>query len=212
MRKKMIIGATAGALSLTGMAVAVPALAAPGTTAEAASTAADRIRDALSGLVSDGSISQEQADEVADTLAESGPGGRGGHHGAGRLDLSAAAGALGLSEEQPHTALRPEGTTLADVAEAQGVATDTLLDALVQAEEERIAEAVEQGRITHEQADERLADVEERMAERIERTFPGRGGGKVPRGNAADPGSSTDGTHSTDGTESTEETEQTPAD
>ena len=186
MRKKIVIGATAGALTLTGLAVAVPALAAPAATAEAAATAADRIRNALSGLVSDGSITQEQADEVAGTLAESGLGGHGGHSGRG-LDLSAAAGVLGLTEEELRTALEPEGTTLADVAEDHGVAPADLVDALVQAVEERVAEAVEEGRITQAQADERLADVEERVTERIESTDLGRGGGQGPRGDGAFP-------------------------
>lgn len=191
MRKKIVIGATAGALTLTGLAVAVPALAAPAATAEAAATAADRIRDALSGLVSDGSITQEQADEVAGTLAESGLGGHGGHSGGhsggGRMALSTAAEALGMSEAELRAALEPEGTTLADVAEDRGVATGTLVDALVQAAEERVAEAVEEGRITQEQADERLADVEERVTERIESTDLGRGGGQGPRGDGAFP-------------------------
>ncbi|MGY2066084.1 hypothetical protein [Blastococcus sp. SYSU DS0619] len=201
MRKKIVVGAAAGALTLTGLAVAVPALAAPAATAEAAAGATDRIRDALSGLVSDGSLTQEQADQVAGTLAEQGLGGRGGHPGGGWLDLSAAAGALGLTEEELRTALEPDGTTLADVAEDQGVAAEDLVDALVLAEEERIAEAVEEGRLTQEQADERLADVETRVTERIESTHLGRGG----RGDRGDDASRSSA-------QSTESTEETPAD
>jgi hypothetical protein len=165
-RKKLIIATTAGALALTGLAVAAPALADPDTSGGADSSVVERITDALAGLVSDGSLSQEQADEVATTLSEAGIGGHGGHHG-GRLGLEAAAAALGMSEDELRTALEPEGTTLAQVAEDQGVAVDTLIDALVRAQEERIAAAVEDGRLTQDEADERLADLEERVTERV---------------------------------------------
>jgi hypothetical protein len=154
--------------------------------------------------VADGSLTQEQADEVAGTLAESGVGGHRGGSG-GRLDLSAAATALGMSEEALRTALQTGGTTLADVAEDQGVAVDALVDALVQAEQDRIAAAVEDGRLTQEEADERLADLAERVTERVQSAGLGRGpGGHGPRG----------GDRDETGDGSTRETpaEETPAD
>ena len=125
MRKKLIIATTAGVLTLGGLGLAVPALA---DTGNPAGTAVDRITEALSGLVSDGSITQEQADEVASTLDEAGIGHGGGHRGGG-FDLSAAATALGMSEDELRTALEADGTTLADVAGEQGVEVDTLVDA-----------------------------------------------------------------------------------
>ncbi|MGY2084919.1 hypothetical protein [Blastococcus sp. SYSU DS0539] len=179
MRKKLIIATTAGVLTLGGLAVAVPALAGPGT---AGGSAVDRITEALSGLVSDGSITQEQADEVATTLDEAGIGDRGGHRGGG-LDLAAAATVLGMTEDELHTALEADGTTLAQVAEEQGVAVDTLVDALATAQQERIAAAVEDGRLTQEQADERLADLEERVTERVNTEAPAdRDRGHGPHG------------------------------
>lgn len=167
MRKKLIIATTAGVLSLGGLAVAVPALADSGP----AGSAVDRITEALSGLVSDGSITQEQADEVASTLDEAGIG-HGGWHRDGGPGLSAAADALGMTEDELRTALQAEGTTLADVAEEQGVDVDTLIDALVTAQQERIAAAVEDGRLTQAEADERLADLEERVTERVNSEGP----------------------------------------
>ncbi len=175
MRKKLILATTAGALTLTGLAVAVPALAEDSPSGT--ESAVERITDALSGLVSDGSITQEQADEVATTLDEAGIGGHRGGHGA-RLDLSAAATALDMTEDELRSALEPEGTTLAEVAEDQDVPVDTLVDALVQAEEERVAQAVEDGRLTQEEADERLADVAERVTERVNSAAPPHGGGR----------------------------------
>ncbi|SOC49673.1 hypothetical protein SAMN05660748_2405 [Blastococcus aggregatus] len=199
MRTKLVIAATAGALTLSGLAVAVPALADEGSPA---GSAVERITGALSGLVSDGSITQEQADEVAGTLSEAGigvrgggPGGHGpggdgpgGGGGRGGVGLEAAATALGMSEDELRTALEADGTTLADVAEDQGVPVGTLVDALVAGGQERIADAVEDGRITQEQADERLADLEERITERVEQEMPGFGGHGPGghRGSAAD--------------------------
>ena len=162
MRKKLIIATTAGVLALGGgLAFAVPALAGD----ETSTTREDRIRDALAGLVEDGSITDAQADEVATTLAGSGLGGHG--HGGGRLDLSAAATALGMTEDELREALQADDTSLADVAGQQGVEVDALVDALVAAQQERIDQAVEDGDLTQEQADERLADLVERVTEAV---------------------------------------------
>jgi hypothetical protein len=179
-RKKLIIASTAGVLMLTGVAVAVPVLA---DTDASGQSAVDRIRDALSGLVDDGSLTEEQADEVATTLGEAGIGGHGGHHG-GRLGLETAATALDMTEEELRTALEVDGTSLAEVAEDEGVDVDTLVEALVQAEQDRIAQAVEDGRLTQEEADERLADLEARVTERVtsEDLFPAGGRGRGPHG------------------------------
>ncbi|MCF6733845.1 hypothetical protein [Blastococcus sp. KM273129] len=175
MRRRLIIATTAGALALGGgLAVAVPALA----DGDAPTAREDRIRDALGGLVDDGTLTGAQADEVAATLAERGLGG--GHGHGRRPGLDAAAAALGLTGEELREALATEGTSLADVAEQQGVAVDALVDALVTAQRERLAQAVEDGHLTQEEADERLADLEERVAERVadeERGPGGRGGG-----------------------------------
>ncbi|MGY1639195.1 hypothetical protein ACI78V_21315 [Geodermatophilus sp. SYSU D00742] len=186
MRRKFVITTTtAGVLALSGLAVAAPALADTGGTAAAASSAVDRIRDALSGLVSDGSITEEQADEVAGTLGRAGLGDRGGH-GGGRLDLPVAATTLGMTEEELRTALAADGATLASVAEDRGVARDTVVAALTDAARQRTAAAVEDGRLTQEQADERLADLPERISERVEGTGPGDRGGERPDGAAGD--------------------------
>jgi polyhydroxyalkanoate synthesis regulator phasin len=195
MRSKLIIATTAGVLTLGGLAVAVPALADSGATG----SAVDRITTALSGLVSDGSLTQEQADEVATTLDGAGigaPGGPGGHGpGGGRLDLSAAATALGISEDDLRTALDVEGTSLADVAAQRGVAVDTVVDALVTAAQADVAAAVQDGDLTQEQADARLADLTQRVTERVQSDSrgPGHGPGRGGRGDGATEGTTGDG-------------------
>ncbi|MGY1710436.1 hypothetical protein ACI8AC_13100 [Geodermatophilus sp. SYSU D00758] len=178
MPKKIVIAAAAGALALTGLAVAAPALAEEGAEGTAAPSVVDRIRDALSGLVPDGSLTAEQADEVAGTLAESGSGqgGRGGHGGPG---LAAAAEALGMDADELHSALAEDGATLGSVAVARGVDVGDLVAALVDDVHERLAGAVEEGRLTQEQADERLADLGERVRDRVAATLPDRDGDRA---------------------------------
>ena len=171
MRKKLVVAAAAGALTLTGLAVAVPAVAQTEDTDSTSTSVVDRIKDALSGLVDDGSISQEQADEVATTLGDSGLGGHWGH--GGWHGLEAAAEALGMTEDELRTALQAEGATLAKVAEEKGVAVDTLVDALVTAQREGIAKAVESG-MPQDVADKRLADVEQRVTEWVNSTHEDR--------------------------------------
>jgi polyhydroxyalkanoate synthesis regulator phasin len=169
-RKKLIIATAAGVLTLGGVAVAVPVLA----DTDGETSVVDRIKSALSGLVDDGSLTQEQADEVATTLSDAGLG-HGGHHGGDRIGLETAADALGLTEAELRTALESDGTSLADVAQAQGVDVGTLVDALVQAQQDRIAQAVEDGRLTQAEADQRLADLEARVTERVNSDDPVRG-------------------------------------
>ena len=171
MRKKLVVAAAAGALTLTGLAVAVPAVAQTEDTDGTSTSVVDRIKDALSGLVDDGSVSQEQADEVATTLGDSGFGGHWGH--GGWHGLEAAAEALGMTEDELRTALQAEGATLAKVAEEKGVAVDTLVDALVTAQREGIAKAVESG-MPQDVADKRLADVEQRVTEWVNSTHEDR--------------------------------------
>jgi polyhydroxyalkanoate synthesis regulator phasin len=192
----------AAVLGITGAGVAVAGVAGPADPTSAVSSVADdvaqRIEDALSGLVDDGTITQEQASEVARTLAESrdrgrhgGPGGgmgrpgmggpgmgegfgHGGQAGhVGHLDLSVLTDVLGLTEDELRSALRDDGTTLADVAEQQGVAVDDVVAALRAAAEERVEQAVTDGRITREHADEIIAELPERIADAMDREWPG---------------------------------------
>ena len=174
MRTTLITITAAGLLAVGGLAVAGPAVAATSTTGTAVSSQVDRITQALAGLVSDGSITQAQADDVATTLDEADlGGGHGGGHGGGR-NLATAATALGMSEEDLRTALEEDGATLASVAEVRGVAVDTLVAALVDAERTRIAQEVTDGDLLQAEADERLVDVEARITEQVSSTGGGR--------------------------------------
>lgn len=89
---------------------------------------------------------------------------RRGHRGG--CSLEAAATAIGIDEADLKAAL-DEGQTIAQVAEANGVAVDTVIDAMVDEKAEKLAEKVESGRITQEEADEKLAELEERITNKV---------------------------------------------
>ena len=131
MRRRFGILTVIGALvagALLGVVVATPLLASadsptPSSTSRP-SGPLDRltaIKNALKGLVSDGTITQSQADKVAATLDKALPPGRFGRfgprfgNGAPGLfqdKLDAAAKALGMTTDQVKAALR-NGTSLA---------------------------------------------------------------------------------------------------
>jgi polyhydroxyalkanoate synthesis regulator phasin len=93
-----------------------------------------------------------------------GPGGRG-------ANLEVAAEALGVTVEDLRTALR-DGKTIAEVAEEKGVDKQKVIDALVAEAETKIAEAVTDGKITQEQADERLEKLTERITSFVDEGGP----------------------------------------
>ncbi|MGB1722686.1 MAG: hypothetical protein ACPHJ1_00310, partial [Ilumatobacteraceae bacterium] len=64
------------------------------------------------------------------------------------------------------------GSTLAEVAVANGVSSDDLAAALVAEAEERIAEHVEEGSLTEEEAAAKLADITDRVSERVNTAGP----------------------------------------
>ncbi|HWG92642.1 MAG TPA: hypothetical protein VNU66_00250 [Mycobacteriales bacterium] len=199
MKKRASSLALTGVLGLAGLTAGVvvaPAVAVAQTsgtsTTDAVSERVTRIAEALSGLVSDGSLTQEQADEVATVLAERMPHPGAGHgHGHGRghggpgRHLDAAAEALGISRDELRTALR-DGQSLAEVAEANGVERQALVDALVAAASEHLDEQVAEGDLTQEQADERKAELAERVEEMVDRAGPPARGDRPGRGGAAD--------------------------
>jgi len=192
MKKKTL--ATAAVASTLGGALAGATLLAPGLAGAqddvdtpdaveetARPEAGERLSEALQGLVDDGTITQAQLDAVVDTLVEARPerGDRGprGHHGglAGAADLAEI---LGLEQADLREAVAG-GQSLADVAAEQGVDTQDLIDAIVDAAEERVNGALENGRIDQAKADEILAGAEERADDIVNGEFDGQRG---PRG------------------------------
>lgn len=168
----------ANAATSSSASAAPSEAAAPGTDPDRSAQRSSRISDALSGLVQDGTLTQAQADKVAETLASKMPSGGHGHGGPGR-GLDTAATVLGVSDDDLRTALR-DGKSLADVAAEKGVDKQKLIDELVKAAETRLAERVSSGDITQAEADERKADLRERVTTMVDRKGlperPDRGG------------------------------------
>jgi hypothetical protein len=165
------------------------------------------IKSALSGLVSDGTLTQAQADKVAGTLDNKlpkagergmrGPGGRFG--GMGMVHTQAAAAkALGLTPDKLRAQLQ-SGKSLADVAKVQKVSVDSLVKAMVTATEADLAAAVKDGKITQAQADKMKSSLTKRITDRVNKVRPERGQGHGPRGaeGPASPGSTSGGASST---------------
>ena len=190
--------AVVGALALAGGALLVPAVASaqpadPGSRLSA-------LRDALAGLVTDETITQEQADAVAGRLDQAlppgrGPGHRGGEHGAGpwggpggpgrsggpgglgglgavHLAADSLAEAADATVEELRTAFG-DGTTLAELAASKGVTRSVLVARLVASAQERLDAAVADERLTQEQADERAAGLPERIERLVDRAGHG---------------------------------------
>ncbi len=137
------------------------------------------VDDALSGLVDDGTLTQDQADAVAGALKEARPDHLPGHFGAwgprdgfvfGPSLLDDAAAAIGVDDDELLDALR-DGETIAELAREKGVDPQDVIDAMVAAVHDRLDAAIEDGDLDQEAADERLADVTERITEFVNEGF-----------------------------------------
>lgn len=191
MRTRLVAAALAGTLGLAGAALLVPGSALAQTADGTPRVTA--LKDALKGLVDDGTITQSQADEVATTLADrlpergrhGGPGGRGGPGGKlAHVAQEEVAEVLGITVDELRAA-REAGRTLAQVAEAEGVEKADLISGLVAKAQERLDRAVADGDLTQERADEVAATLTERTTELVdraprERRGPGHGAEPAP--------------------------------
>lgn len=137
------------------------------------------LAETLAPLVADGTIDQAQADAVIAAIdaarPERGPGGPGRGHG-GPFGGGVVAEALGLTVEELRTAVA-DGQTIAEIAEANGVDIAEVKAALLAENDERLAEAVESGRLTEAEAAERRTEAESRIDDLINGELPIRGRG-----------------------------------
>ena len=107
-----------------------------------------------------------------------GTGGYGGMHGYGYQGTMPAilADALGMTSEELYAALS-DGQTIAELAAAQGVEMDALVDALVAPRILQLEQAVADGYMTQEQADWMIEMMTTQMAWRLESLNLGYGDG-----------------------------------
>lgn len=128
--------------------------------------------------VADGRITEEEAARIRERI-ESGEGlpffgHRRPHHGplGGTVyGIREVAEFLGVEPEQIREGLR-DGQSLAQIAEANGKSRDELKSFLTSQLQERLNEAVADGKITQERADEKLENFQERVDDLIDRTGP----------------------------------------
>jgi hypothetical protein len=106
-----------------------------------------------------------------DTDNDSHKGGFGGHQEA-VSDTSVVAKAIGISEADLLTALNG-GKTVADVAKANNVAVQTVIDALVADGNDELAAAVKAGTITQAQADAEKAEITQRATDQVNGSLRG---------------------------------------
>ncbi len=204
-------GAIAGALlthpSISG---AQTETTTPGTTTPDATPRPEKgawIDSALAPLVANGTINQSQADAVASALEAAkppmdhrGPGGPGGpgfgpgfeHH----ADLDAAAKAIGIGTDDLRTGLQ-SGQSLAEIAEANGVTAQAVIDALVAAEKAELDAHVASGDIAQAEADQKLAAITQGVTAMVNGQFPAGGPGFHDHGPHSDDDSSPSTTSAT---------------
>lgn len=128
-------------------------------TADATETGADATDTGVaSGL--------QTVDEPVEPAAQDAQGTDDAERGRGCGNGEAVAEALGLTADEVGAA-RAAGSTIADLAAAQGVDADVVIQALVDAKAERLDEKVAAGELTAEEAAQRLANAEQRATDRV---------------------------------------------
>jgi polyhydroxyalkanoate synthesis regulator phasin len=168
--KRTMTAAIAG-VALTGIIGVGVAAAATGD------GPAGRLADVLSGLVSNGTITQQQADAVGQALDDAREEAR-AEHEARHAEREAKVEALlqetlGLSVDAVRERIAA-GETLKEIA---GDKADALAEGAVALAKEQAAQAVSDGRLTQAQADELATRAQERADAWLAGESTGRGGG-----------------------------------
>ena len=145
------------------------------------------LENRVDAAVAAGRLTEAQGEELKERIASGdlpllgvGPGR--GHHGGGHFfgGLEAAADYLGVTDTELREQLH-DGSSLAEIAEAEGKTVDGLVNALVASAKADLADAVEDGRLTDAQRDKLEADLSDRIRSFVERE-PGLRGPHGPGG------------------------------
>lgn len=137
----------------------------------------ERLRELLQPLVDDSTITDAQADAVTAHLIENRPerDGRGERRGKhrGAFDGEVVAGLIGIDVEMLRDEMR-SGKSIADIATENGASVDAIVAALVDEVASHLDTAVENGRLTDEEAAEKLDGAEDRITARVNGERPVR--------------------------------------
>ena len=165
-----LAGLAAGAMFFGPMVVAAdtPSASPAATPAATSSTGSGSTStDQNSGTANCPGMNGGQAD----------PGGPGGRPTTEAVtDTSVAAKAIGISESDLVTDLK-NGQTMADIAKANNVDPQKVIDALVADGKQELAAAVTAGTLTQAQADSMQTDLTQRMTDQVNGAFPAHPGG-----------------------------------
>jgi len=156
----LVIGAVA-AVGITAGAAALTPTAATAQEDGVVEETAGPLEDLLGELVTEGVITQDQADLVGERIRAAGPFHRMGHHRGAHLEVVAEL--LGMEATDVAEALR-DGQSIADLA---GDDTQSVIDALVTEATERLTAAVDDGRLIQEEADEKLDEITQRITNMV---------------------------------------------
>ncbi|WP_139492566.1 hypothetical protein [Brevibacillus dissolubilis] len=140
----------------------------------------------LDQALTDGKLTSEQASEMKTQFAtkatemiektglDRGPGEHGGFGGRGGVDSEELATLFNLDQNALKEQLQA-GKSLAQIAEAQGVTKQAVIDLLTKQNSERLDQAVTDGKLTSEQAAEMKTQFATKATEMIEKTGLDRG-------------------------------------
>ena len=136
------------------------------------------LKNRVDAAVEDGRLTEEQGSQMKERIDAGevpffGLGPRLHKHFDGPFHgkLEAATEYLGLTEAQLREALE-DGKTLAQVAKDRGKSVDGLVDALVKGAEEKLQDAVEEGRLTEAEKREMLEGLRDRITDMVNGRFP----------------------------------------
>jgi len=154
--------------------------------------ALDQARDqVLDKAVEEGNLTQDQADRIRERADEGfGPGMMGrGMMGRGMMGrglgmmgdsedslIAVAADKLSMTVDELTTQLK-DGKTVADLAQEKGVDLQTMFDAFLAARQETLSQAVTDGKITQEQADQMLEHMRDMIEDHLNGEMPMYGPG-----------------------------------
>jgi len=164
-----------------------------GISVEKFDAALDQAREGvLDNAVKEGNLTQEQADQIRERAADGfGPGMMGRGFGRGMMGrsqgwgmmgdsqdslIAVAADKLGMTVDELTTQLQ-DGKTVADLAQEKGVDLQTIVDAFMAARQEALSQAVADGKITQEQADQMLENMGDMIEDHLNGELPMYGPG-----------------------------------
>ena len=142
----------------------------------------EKLGSALSSLVSNGTITQSQADAINKSLADARNAGKVVMDKNRAAKLAVITSTLGITEEALKTRMKA-GDSLATIA---GANKDALIAALVASKTKEINDAQTAGKITADQATKMKANLTSRVTEMVNSSRPPRG----PKGQPAAAGTS----------------------